>query len=68
MVVQKIKIMNEVTNTIMTAMTDDRNVKTKNESISIKKLHNTQSFIDTSGSFICTQQSIRREYHGRFPF
>ena len=54
MVVQK--IINEVTNKITTAMTDDRNIKTKNQ---FQPKNNTESynkatklFIDTSGSFI----------------
>jgi len=58
------KTMNEVTNKITKAVTDDRNVTQK----ATTKLHNTQSFIDTNRSFIRTQKSIRGEYHGRFPY
>ena len=53
-------------------MTDDRNVKTK---IQFQSKNNTESynkalesFIDTSISFICTQQSSRGDHHGQFPF
>ena len=53
-------------------MTDNRDIQTKNQfqSENNTEIYNkaTQSFIDTSSSFLRTQQLVRGDYHGQFPF